>query len=264
MRELTGAYVLGAITAEERAVFETHLTTCPECAAEVASMRAASGALAQAVPQVQPPAALRDRVLSVGRGRSDARVHDVPAPSIVVAKWGWLGMAASLAVAVGLGAYSIQLRGRVSLLETRLQDALQRANASERQIADARRASFEAQSQIAVLTAPDMARADLAGQPSAPSAQARAFWSRSRGLVFTASNLPPLPAGRIYQLWLIAGKTPISAGIFGPDQAGGASLLFTTAPDVPRPDLLAVTIEPAGGVPQPTTAPFLVGSVPGL
>ena len=69
--------------------------------------------------------------------------------------------------------------------------------------------------------APDTARVDLAGQPAAPSASARAFWSRSRGLVFTASNLPALPEGRVYQLWVLTGQpAPISAGLLTPDRDG--------------------------------------------
>jgi hypothetical protein len=50
------------------------------------------------------------------------------------------------------------------------------------------------------------------GNPCRPNASARAFWSRSRGMVFSASNLPPLPAGRTYQL--------MGRDRQGPDQRG--------------------------------------------
>jgi hypothetical protein len=49
---------------------------------------------------------------------------------------------------------------------------------------------------VSRLTADDLVPVDLAGQPAAPRALARAFWSRSRGLVFAGSKLPPLPPGR--------------------------------------------------------------------
>jgi hypothetical protein len=45
-----------------------------------------------------------------------------------------------------------------------------------------------------------VARIDLAGQPAAPNASARAFWNRSHGLVFIGANLPQLPPGRTYQV----------------------------------------------------------------
>jgi len=275
MRELTSLYVLGGLTPEERSTFEAHLPTCAECAAEVQSLRPVVPALAQVVQQVAPPAALRDRVLNRVKGVEEASAQRVPRPSPEprktttaaapdIAGMQWLPLAASIVIAIALGAYALQLRGRISTLETQLKDALSRADAGERQIADARRVSTEAQTQLAVLTAPDVARVDLAGQPPAPGAQGRAFWSRSRGLVFTATNLPPLPPGQTYQLWFVVGSDneKISAGIFAPDATGVASLFVTAPPGIPPPGLLAVTLETAGGNPQPLGPIYLAGQVP--
>ena len=98
-----------------------------------------------------------------------------------------------------------------------------------------RQTAAGAQSSVAVLTAPDVARVDLEGQPVAPDASARAFWSRSRGLVFTASNLPPLPPGRTYQLWVLTtDPAPTSAGLLKPDADGRATAVFTTLAGSPR------------------------------
>lgn len=139
-------------------------------------------------------------------------------------------------------------------------EALLRAEASERKVAELRRVTTEAQGQIVVLAAPDVARVDLIGQSAAPSAMARAFWSRSRGLVFTATDLPALPAGRTYQLWVVTARAPISAGLVRPDATGRASMIFETPPDIPPPVAMALTLEPEGGVPAPTGARYLVGT----
>jgi hypothetical protein len=148
----------------------------------------------------------------------------------------------------------------VSDLETRLNQAMQRAALSESQIADARRTASQAESTVAVLTAPDLARIDLQGQPVAPAASARALWSRSRGLVFTGSNLPELPARRTYQLWVItADPAPISAGLLMPAPDGRVTAMFQTPPDMAKPVAMAVTLEPEGGVPAPTGDKYLVG-----
>jgi len=126
----------------------------------------------------------------------------------------------------------------------------------------AQRTATGAQSAVTILTAPDVARVDLAGQqPVSPGASARAFWSRSRGMVFNASNLPPLPAGRTYQLWVVTAQAPISAGLLTPDIQGSVSEVFNTPPDIPQPIAMAVTIEPAGGVPAPTGDKYLVGTL---
>jgi anti-sigma-K factor RskA len=113
---------------------------------------------------------------------------------------------------------------------------------------------------MAVLTAPDLTQVDLQGQqPVAPQASGRAFYSRTRGLVFTASDLPPLRTGRTYQLWLVTAQAPVSAGLFDIDNGGRVTQTFSTAPDVARPVAIAVTEEPAGGVPAPTGDKYLVG-----
>jgi hypothetical protein len=184
-------------------------------------------------------------------------VRDRPAPALIP----WLAAAASLALALGLTIYTGQLRTRIGVLEGELRDARARADATERQMADAQRAAAGAQVSVAVLTAPDVARVDLAGQPVAPTASARAFWSRSRGMVFTASNLPALPPGRTYQLWVVTAQAPISAGLLAPDAAGNVSETFNTPQDIPQPVAIAVTIEPAGGVPAPTGERYLIGTV---
>lgn len=242
------SYVLGALTPAEKQAFEAHLATCVTCAAEVHSLVPVADALGQMAPAADPSADVRRQLLSRLKGSRPFRQT-------------WLAVAASLALAAGLGGYAAQLRGRVTLLETRLRDATLRADASDRQMADARRTSFEAQSTVAVLAAPDLARIDLAGQPAAPSAAARAFWSRSRGLVFTASNLPPPPPGRTYQLWVLTAQpAPISAGLMKPDANGRVSAIFDTPRDLPTPVAMAVTLEPEGGVPAPTGDKYLVGT----
>jgi anti-sigma-K factor RskA len=241
------AYVLGALTPAERVAFEAHLAECAVCAAEVRSLTPVVARLALLAPAAEPGAPVRGRLLAAITTRSS---------------WSgsWFAAAASVALAVALGGYAAQLRGRVSGLETRLRDATLRAEAGERQVADARRVAFEAQSQVAVLAAPDLARIDLAGQPVAPNATARAFWSRTRGLVFTASNLPAPPPGRAYQLWVLTKQpAPISAGLLTPDASGRVNARFDTPLDLPRPVAMAVTLEPDGGVPAPTGDKYLVG-----
>jgi anti-sigma-K factor RskA len=211
--------------------------------------------LGQAVPQVDPPAALRARVLAIATARPRAE-----SAAARPALW-QLATAASIVLAAGLALYTSQLRGRITLLESELSEARARADAADQRMAAAQRTASSAQQAVAVLTAPDLARVNLAGQPPAPNASARAFWSRSRGMVFTASNLPPLPPGRTYQLWVVTAQAPLSAGLLTPDPRGGVSETFSTPPDIPQPIALAVTIEPAGGVPAPTGDKYLVGTL---
>jgi anti-sigma-K factor RskA len=254
LRDQVELYVLGALAPTERAQFELHLAGCEECRASVQAMAGVPEALAQSVPQLEPAASLRTRVLTSITGVKPASAAR-RMPAVVP----WLAAAAALVVAVALGGYAVAMRGRVSSLEGRLRDALQRAALTERQVADLRRTSAEAQSHMAILAAPDLQRIDLAGRTAAPQSAGRAFWSRSRGLVFTASNLPALPAGKVYQLWILTKQpAPISAGLFRPDPGGNVRTMFETPIDLPQPSGMAVTIEPDGGVPLPTGEMYLV------
>jgi anti-sigma-K factor RskA len=265
LRGRAAAYVLDALAPDERAEFAAHLSECAACAAEVYSFLHVVGELAHAAPPVDPPVFLRERVLArlLRPLRQPAAKSAVTAMAVRSAFAQGLLAAALLALAVGSGVYAAQLRGRVAALEQRLRDITSRADTSERQLAAVRQTAAEAQRVVAVLVSSDLVRVELAGQPPAPQASAHAFWSRSRGLMFTASNLPPLPAGRTYQLWIVTPKAPVSAGLLKPGARGDFQAVFASPRDVGVGAVaaLAVTIEPDGGVPAPTGEKYLVGLV---
>ena len=269
LKSLAGAYVLGALEHDERRTFEAHLSSCGECEAEVRSLRPVVVGLARAVPERSPSPALRERVLTSITGAAPAAPArpglEIHRGSREKSAWTdvrvWLPLAAMLAVAIGAAIYAAQLQGRVADLEARLESAMQQVLSADRAMADARRVADEAQSAMTVLAAPDLARIDLAGQAAAPNARARALWSRARGMVFTVSDLPPAPAGRVYQVWVVTANAPVSAGLLTPDDRGRSAVIFATPSDIPPPVAVAVTLEPAGGVPAPTGEKYLVGMV---
>ncbi len=228
-------YVLGSLDPEERRAFESHLAGCAECSAEVASLWPVVGALATAVPQVTPRPELRERILGAAApAGADAHIHDRKPPAALA----WLPLAAAIVIAIGAAVYVVRLQRQMGELQARFE---------------------QAQATTAVLAAPDLARIDLQGQPVAPDARARALWSRSRGLVFTAANLPPAPAGKAYQVWVVTAQAPISAGLLTADPSGGGTQYYMTPVDIAPPLAVAVTLEPAGGVPAPTGERYLVG-----
>ncbi len=108
-----------------------------------------------------------------------------------------------------------------------------------------------------VLAAPDLTRYTLVGpnpdQADRPYAQA--LWSRTRGLVLSASRMPVLQAGSTYQIWLLTSDAPVSAGTFTPDPAGQATFTLSAPPKVPRAVTgVLVTLEPDGGAATPGTS----------
>jgi len=264
LRDLAAAYAMEALTPGQRAEFEAHLAECAECRAEVDSFAPVVQGLAYTVPLEDPPPALRGRVLAAARATTPVRPVFVPSPAPT--RWTWSAMAATaalLAAAIGLGAYAAGLRNRVLTLESGLRDAIAATERADAELAELRRLAQDTEAARAVLGASDLARIDLSGQTSAANARARAFWNRASGLVFTASDLPAVPPGRAYQLWVLTEGAPVSAGLLEPDASGSVEAFIPTPLDLPAPLGMAVTVEPAGGVPAPTSQPVLVGTVTG-
>ena len=73
-------------------------------------------------------------------------------------------------------------------------------------------------------------------------------------------ELPPPPPGQSYQLWVIAGGAPVSAGVFDLDPDGRARYATRSEPPLDGPVTIAVTLEPEGGRPQPTGPMVLAGT----
>jgi anti-sigma-K factor RskA len=274
-RERAAVYALDALAGEERREFETHLQTCLECAAELLTLRPAAHALAQTVPQLDPPPALRDRLMSSVLGEKRAAMPAAAPASAAPAKsvapkpspLQWLPIAAMLLLAVGLGVYANGLRGRVSRLESELDQAraqsaaLQaRVGRAETTLASTQTQLSSAQSQLAVFAAPDSRRVALAAQKGAPEGvSGRADWSPSRGLALSVSNLPAPLAMRDYQVWLLTGGMPVSVGLLPKDAVDGRTVVFNAPAGAPAPIGVALSEEPEGGVPQPGNRIYLVG-----
>ena len=260
LRDLSGGYALGALDETDRRAFEAHLPTCPECAEDVRAFATVASGLAQAVPQVDPPVALRDRVLRA------AVASDRPAEGTEPRSWrgalAFLSTAAAL-IALALGLYSASLNRRIRVLEEELRLATARAVDGQRQLVQYR-VALDREAQVrAILAAPDLRRIDLAGQKAAPGASGRAFWSQAQGLVVAFDNLPLTNPDRVYQLWVIPpdkGAAPISAALLE-RQPDGRAIALGAPGTAARVGVVAVTLEPAGGVPAPTGDMIVAGSV---
>ncbi|MEU8495394.1 anti-sigma factor [Streptomyces lavendulae] len=259
--EATAAYVLDALAEPERAVFEAHLETCPDCAREVREF-AATAALLGAAAAVEPPPALRGAVLrrirelpagaepepGAVRGAGPG-TEPAPEPEPVPARhraprhraWSRWALAACLAVAAGLG-------GVAAWQYQRADTARQQARTAE-----AREAAL-----AGVLSAPD---ARLASGRIPDGGTGTVVLSRERDrAVFVPSGMAAPPAGRVYQLWFAGPGGMRPAGLMDPARPGAPALL---AGPVGGATGVGVTVEPEGGSAAPTTAPLVLLALPG-
>jgi len=100
------------------------------------------------------------------------------------------------------------------------------------------------------------------GSEEVPGANAKVLWdTKAQQWVIHIFNLPAPPSDKQYQLWYVTNKAKISATVFSTDAQGQTVLKLTLPPDaLTGLAATAVTLEPKGGSPQPTSAKFYLAA----
>jgi anti-sigma-K factor RskA len=252
LHALTGAYVLDAVDDIERAAFLRHMSECEACAAEVAEFREVAARLGDVVEE--PPPTLKANVLAtIGQTRqvgppdppahglaaapsaSDGRRRDRKRSPSTPGDQRW--RRATLATAA---AAVVAIAGTWALMDERLRHAQSQVNALQ---ADRERI-------YAVMNAKDVTMLG-ANLPDGGRLAAAVSPTEREGVAMFA-GLPPLPADRTYEMWLIAGDKKTKALLLPTGVLGGTAL-FAYNPDS---DTFAITNEPAQGSNTPTSDPL--------
>ncbi len=250
VRAELGAYSMGALAPDESSAVEAHLAQCEQCRSEMRATADAAAALSAAVrPERMDPAAsaaIRKRLLERARAAPASVVSISSAPGrarLATLPW-WLAAAASVAFAVTMYRNATVTRDRDDFRAALIAESLQVA---------ALRDSLEARERtLLAMAGADVKVVELVADNRRPSA--RMFWAQATNTwTMFAHNMPAPASGRTYQLWLITRDGQrISAGTFAPDSSGNAVVSAQYALDRDALQAIAVTDEPAGGVPQPT------------
>jgi anti-sigma-K factor RskA len=277
-KDNVAAYVLGILEPAERAAFEAHLAEtahdgCREALAEAYETTALLGA---ALPPVQPGARVWQAIereigaTTAAGGAGRAGSTRPPSPASARRGMGREVIAWTLAAAAAAAAFVFGMEYRISerTLAARERE-LDLASATDRdkaiclrELANARVSLREKEAALSLIGSPGTQLIQLAAQGAEPyHASALLNPTEKSGMVLT-TELKPLQ-GKDYQLWLIRGDDKISAGVLRTDPSGAT--LARISDEVlagGRPDAFAVTIEPQGGMPQPTGPIILLGKVP--
>jgi anti-sigma-K factor RskA len=233
--DLKDAFVLGALPEEERREFEEYLAEHHEQQAEIAELGTVACLLALSPQEYEPPPELRRRIMEAVEVEA-ARPHESRR-----SVFAWIGellrgrnlaLGVAAMLVIGLFSWSMLLRGEVQDLQGRVQ-------------------SLQSQPQGPQMIA-------LKGSGVAHGARAEVLTLEGDRAVLVVEDMPPVPEGRTYQIWVIEDDVPKPGGLFKPGQDSVAAI-------VERPlgggDVIAVTVEPEGGSPQPTTEPMLAAEV---
>ena len=101
----------------------------------------------------------------------------------------------------------------------------------------------------------------ISEDPTADNTDVYAFVStdptRSDYVTLISNYIPleELPTDKTYQVWALRGDEPASIGFL--DDPARGEVVTTLGVDLSGADAVAVTVEPLGGSPQPTTTPVL-------
>ena len=270
LAELYEAYALGALEGAELAAVEEHVARqCPTCTPGVAQARTLVANLSYLAPAAEPPADLRRKLLaaiaaepggnvagaatvrgadSVAKGR--ARAPERP----WIPAWAWVA-AAALVLFAGYTTFQMrQFSREVAVLERQGAQEQQRSRALDSE----RERYLQA---LNIIGAAATRRLQLKpGKTAMPPVSA--YWNPGMGLVLAADKMPDMPPGRTLQLWVVPQQgAPISVGIFRPNAAGQVLMVMPPGNAMLMAKALAISDEPAGGSPQPTSTPEWVGPV---
>ena len=245
-------YALGALDPAACATLDKHMEACAACRRELAELRGNAALLALSAGGPVPPQRSRERLLSAIA--KEPVVRSGQARPVARAWWNWLTIfvTALLLVVAAVGwRNSMRLKNENETLVAKLSQA-------EKQAAEAR--GF-----LEMLRAHDAKSFTLVSSPDHRGEPIirTIYQPRTGHMLMLAHNLAPLPAKKVYQLWLVPMKgEPMSAGVFWPD-ATGSAIMEPSEKQMPAgtdAKAFAVTIENEGGSATPTMPIILQGT----
>jgi anti-sigma-K factor RskA len=218
------AYLLGALEPEEEAAVEGHLRECPRCRDELRWLQPAVDVLPESVPPLEPPPALRERLLAEVRADA-AAAEGAPAaerraaarePLAARMQRFFLRPAAALAAIALIGAviagYSLRGGGEGT-------------------------STFRS--------------------PAAGTVQATVV-RKGDGGTMQLTGLHSLSSRHVYEVWVQRGRRLLPSSLFDAQRNGTASTAIPR--QLGHADAVLVTVEPHGGSRRPTSNPIV--SVP--
>ena len=289
---LVEPYVLGALESQEKQAVDVHLQTCMDCSLKMREDGEALARLAMAVPQHEVPPRVKHRLFSriaqdlgaagpvaadepaAPRGRPSSLWEAVSRPLSVRAGW---AMATMLVLLLAISGVWIDARlGQLSADNRELSVKFGQISSENQAITQYIATVFAREAQF--MSAVSEQRY-LASMTASPGVGVKMLWGTENsaeawGMVACCAvtetgpaaliavlNLDPLPDDKVYQIWVFTKYQRFGVGLLRVDSTGYAQAVII--PVVPFDQVLTmgVTIEPAGGSPDPTGDSVLAGEM---
>lgn len=291
-QDILAAYALGALNEVEAREVAAEIESDEDLRRELEAWKDVAANLAFAAPAAEPSPEARENLLAAIKKTPQkaengevagevlktvektknppqelpekADVIQFPTRAARFSFWSYapvIGAVAASVVAVLLGVALYNASQSSRNKDLRLAELNQKLANAEQKLNDMQ-AQLERQWQERdLLNSPNSFDIKLIGADGSSSANARLVIDRQTGrTMLFVESLPPAPRGKVYQVWFINDpQHPTPGAVFSTNEAGRAVLRDNMPVGSLKASIFAITLEPEGGSPAPTSKPFLVG-----
>lgn len=261
------AYVLGALTEQERASVEADMVMYPELANEVAAIEAAMQSFAEANAE-EPPAHMQQQIWnaiqqsatqsvsepqSVQEPKQQPKVVEIAPPARPT--WQRAAVWAAVAVSVLTNFMLLSQRNKTKDEIAQMTSQMDSLKASQQQVL----AEYKKGRDMLVDTA--MKTVVMRSTQTGKEMTGMMFWSKTTGESYLTIHTMPMPEkGKQYQLWVIQDGKPVSMGVIDNNLVANAGMMYKIPMNVKGGQAFAISLEKEGGNPTPTEV-MAVGAI---
>lgn len=262
--ELCAGYVLQILDEKEKEEFEALLAEATDEQQRLYQlMLEISHQPAFSIEEDESSKDLREKLLAKVREESESSIAKTGIPPVAREEedfnWSSFAVATSFAlliISLSLLFYSFNLGRQMS-------DQEKLIASQEKRISELQAEIQQKEELLTILASQEVEVVHLSGMESNPGGYGKIIWDPETGrALLQVSNLPPVPDGKAYQLWIIRNNEYFSAGTFVINSNEDRFFKFDQIGNSVKHSVeaFAVTLEPAGGRPQPTGDMYLMGN----
>ena len=246
IEELLPFYALDALTDEERDQVEAYLREHPEARAQLEKLKQTASALPYGTTPVEPARRTKNALMARVAVDERARLPKANQPSPRGLRGEGIIRTFTLGIATLAVVWVMILNTQIERLRSEIID-LNNALASQSN------ALQEINAKLPQTPLSDTVTISLKGTDALPHAHGQLIADpNSHSAVLIVSGLAKLQPGKTYQVWLIDGGGPKSAGLLVVDANGQGVLIVTSELSISSFQALGISVEPEGGSEQPT------------
>ena len=252
IEDLLPFYALEALTDEERELVESYLAEHPEAREQLNDLHSGAAALPYGIKPIEPPPQVKESLMARVNADAQARFPSTartPVQSQPSPRTGWFqnlfpvfSLGAAAIAIVWAVVLSLQVSGLQREIASLHETLAKQSNSIEQIIANLPKSP---PSNVITIS--------LKGTNAQPHAHGQLIADpKEQSAVLIVAGLPKLQPNQTYQVWLIAGGKPVSAGLLTVDENGQGVVIITSEDSINSFQSLGISVEPEGGSPQPT------------